>query len=120
MKLPRNRFSLLSALWFAGGIYSLLFKAAETAPPPFPHFDKVAHLALFFAQIWLLTKAFRTDNRPIPYRSLMVFAFCFAVVSECAQEWLTETRTGSLGDIFADLTGALLALFAARSADRPD
>ncbi len=77
------------------------------------------HLALFFAQIWLLTKAFRTDNRPIPYRSLMVFALCFAVVSECAQEWLTETRTGSLGDIFADLTGALLALFAARSANRP-
>ncbi|MBH2502206.1 hypothetical protein I7P99_00065 [Neisseria meningitidis] len=33
MKLPRNRFSLLSALWFAGGIYSLLFKAADTAPP---------------------------------------------------------------------------------------
>ena len=81
MNLPRNRFILLSALWFAGSIYSLLFKAAETAPPPFPHFDKVAHLALFFAQIWLLTKAFRTDNRPIPYRSLIVFALCFAVVS---------------------------------------
>lgn len=35
MKLPRNRFALLSALWFAGGIYALL-RPAETAPPPFP------------------------------------------------------------------------------------
>lgn len=120
MNLPRNRFILLSALWFAGSIYLLLFKAAETAPPPFPHFDKVAHLALFFAQIWLLTKAFRTDNRPIPYRSLMVFALCFAVVSECAQAWFTVTRTGSLGDVLADLTGAALALFTARAADRMD
>ena len=31
MNLPHNRFILLSALWFAGSIYSLLFKAAETA-----------------------------------------------------------------------------------------
>ena len=120
MNLPRNRFILLSALWFAGSIYSLLFKAAETAPPPFPHFDKVAHLALFFAQIWLLTKAFRTDNRPIPYRSLMVFALCFAVVSECAQAWFTATRTGSLGDVLADMAGTVLALFAARAACRLD
>ncbi|HFB2436316.1 TPA: VanZ family protein [Neisseria gonorrhoeae] len=112
MKLPRNRFSLLSALWFAGGIYSLLFKAADTAPPPFPHFDKAAHLALFFAQILLLAKAFKTGKLPIPYRSLIAFAFCFAVGSECAQAWFTATRTGSLGDV--------LALFAARSACRPD
>ncbi|HGP7489521.1 TPA: VanZ family protein [Neisseria gonorrhoeae] len=120
MKLPRNRFSLLSALWFAGGIYSLLFKAADTAPPPFPHFDKAAHLALFFAQILLLAKAFKTGKLPIPYRSLIAFAFCFAVGSECAQAWFTATRTGSLGDVLADLTGAALALFAARSACHPD
>lgn len=119
MNLPRNRFALLSALWFAGGIYALL-RPAETAPPPFPHFDKAAHLALFFAQIWLLTKAFKTGKLPIPYRSLMVFALCFAVVSECAQAWFTETRTGSLGDVLADLTGAALALFTARAADRMD
>lgn len=120
MKLPRNRFALLSALWFVGGIYSLLFKAADAATPPFPHFDKAAHLALFFAQIWLLTKAFRTESRPIPYRSLIAFAFCFAVVSECAQAWFTATRTGSLGDVLADMAGTALALFAARAACRLD
>lgn len=119
MKLPRNRFAMLSALWFAGGIYALL-RPAETAPPPFPHFDKAAHLALFFAQIWLLTKAFRTGKLPIPYRSLIAFAFCFAVVSECAQAWFTATRTGSLGDVLADMAGTVLALFAARVACRPD
>ena len=109
MKLPRNRFAMLSALWFAGGIYALL-RPAETAPPPFPHFDKAAHLALFFAQIWLLTKAFRTGKLPIPYRSLIAFAFCFAVVSECAQAWF----------VLADMAGTVLALFAARAACRPD
>lgn len=119
MKLPRNRFAMLSALWFAGGIYALL-KPTDTAPPPFPHFDKAAHFALFFAQIWLLTKAFRTGKLPIPYRSLIAFAFCFAVVSECAQAWFTATRTGSLGDVLADMAGTVLALFAARAACRLD
>ncbi|HEZ2349533.1 TPA: VanZ family protein [Neisseria meningitidis] len=119
MMLPRNRFSLLSALWFAGGIYALL-RPAETTPPPFPHFDKVAHLALFFAQTWLLTKAFRTESRPIPYRGLMVSALCFALFSECAQVLFTETRTGSFGDVLADMAGTVLALFAARAARRPD
>lgn len=113
--LPRNRFGLLTLLWFAAGIYALLFKAADTAPPPLPYFDKVGHFALFFAQIWLAAKAFRLANRPIPYRALLIFALVFAVVSECAQAWFTATRTGSIGDVAADLAGAIAALFAART-----
>ncbi|SUA24289.1 VanZ family protein [Neisseria gonorrhoeae] len=66
MKLPRNRFSLLSALWFAGGIYSLLFKAADTAPPPFPHFDKAAHLALFSHKSCFWPKHSKPENFPSP------------------------------------------------------
>lgn len=50
----------------------------------------------------------------------MVFALCFALFSECAQAWFTATRTGSLGDVLADMAGTVLALFAARAADRPD
>lgn len=116
--LPRNRFSLFALLWFAASIYALLFKAADTAPPPFPHFDKVGHFALFFAQIWLAAKAFRLAQRPIPYRALLFFALVFAIASECAQAWLTATRTGSIGDVAADLAGAAIALFAARAVSR--
>ncbi len=82
MKLPRNRFSLLSALWFAGGIYSLLFKAADFAPPPFPHFDKAAHIALFFAQITAFDQSIqKPENFPSPTAATMVFALCFALFS---------------------------------------
>ena len=47
MKLPANKFTLFAAAWFAAGIYALIFRESGNAPPPFPHFDKAAHFALF-------------------------------------------------------------------------
>ncbi|HFC8517636.1 TPA: VanZ family protein [Neisseria weaveri] len=114
MMLPRNRFMLMAVLWFAAGIYFLIFRESDSSnPPPFLHFDKFAHFALFFAQFWLLAKAFFSDGLTIPYGKLMITALCYAVVSETAQAWLTATREGSLLDGAADLAGAATALWTA-------
>ena len=118
MNLPRNRFILLSALWFAGSIYSLLFKAAETAPPPFPHFDKAAHCAAFFAQFWLAARAWLKDGRRPPYLPLAASALILAAATETAQAWFTAHRSGDLLDALADLTGTALALLLARQVYR--
>ncbi len=113
MKLPFNKFTLLALAWLAAGIYALLFKESGNEPPPFAHFDKVAHCALFFAQIWLLAKAWLHERRPVPYRSLLAFALVYAAASEWAQATFTLTRQGSLGDLAADMAGAGLALWLA-------
>ena len=111
MKLPKNKFTLLAALWFCGGIYALLFKEGGSAPPPFPHFDKVGHFGLFFGQMWLCAKAYLSDGSGIPFRKLFVFALICALASEAAQGLLTATRQASFGDIAADLLGAAAALW---------
>ena len=111
--LPLNKFSLLSALWLAAGIYSLIFREAEGGVPPFAHFDKVAHFALFSGQFWLLAKAYIQASRPIPYRFLFTLGLILAVTSEYAQAAFTSTRQGSVGDGIADLLGCVTALWAA-------
>lgn len=111
MKLPTNQFMALSALWFVAGIYALLFRESGQTPPPFPHFDKVAHFSLFFAQIWLLAKAFMQAKQDIPYRGLMIFALIYAISSECAQAMFTLTREGTVADGIADILGCLSALW---------
>ncbi|STZ75904.1 VanZ family protein [Bergeriella denitrificans] len=113
MPIPRNRFTLLALLWLAAGIYSLLFREAGGGVPPFPHFDKVAHFALFFAQFWLCAKAFIREKRAIPYRGLLLCALVYALLSEWAQAAFTATRQGSWGDGAADMAGAAAALWLA-------
>ncbi|WP_373741669.1 VanZ family protein [Neisseria sp.] len=113
--LPRaNRYAFLAVLWFGAAVYSLLFRESDGGVPPFPHFDKVGHFALFFAQFWLAAKAYFSDGLPVPYRLLLVSALVFAVGSECAQAWFTATREGSVADGLADMAGAAVALWAAR------
>lgn len=114
MTLPRNKFTALAAMWFAAVVYSLLLRESDGSVPPFPNFDKVAHFALFFAQFWLLAKAYAAAGRPLPYRGLMIAASVFAVASECAQALFTETREGSAADAAADVLGAAAALWFAR------
>ena len=109
--LPLNKFTLFALAWFVSGVYSLVFmESSGTTPPPFPHFDKLAHCGLFFAHFWLLAKAYIHEQRPIPYFALMILALIYAIGSEWAQATFTLTRQGSVTDGVADLVGAGLAL----------
>lgn len=114
MNLPRNKFMLLAVLWFAAGVYSLIFRESSSSAPPFPHFDKFAHFCLFLAQFWLLAKAYIVEKKTVPYRGLLLTALVYALGSEWAQAALTATRQGSFGDAAADLAGASLALWLAK------
>lgn len=113
MKPPFNKFTLLALIWFIAGIYALIFRESGGGAPPFPHFDKVAHFLLFFGQLWLIAKAYISAVRPLPYRSLLVFALLCAVASEVAQALFTQTRQGDWLDAVADLCGSATALWLA-------
>lgn len=114
MKIPHNKFTLLALIWFAAALYALLRESAGGSPPPFPHFDKLAHFLIFFAQIWLLAKVFMQEKRPIPYRGLLLFGLLFAAGSETAQALFTQTREGSWLDGLADMLGTGAALWLAQ------
>nr|UOP04107.1 VanZ family protein [Conchiformibius kuhniae] len=110
-----NKWLILSMLWWCGGVYALVWREGGGVPvPPFPHFDKVAHFALFFAQTWLLAKAWLCVRRPVPVWGLAVFALCNAVASEWAQAAFTVSRQADVWDGLADMAGAGAALYAAR------
>ena len=113
---PKNRFLIFALLWHIACWYGLLKESSGT-PPPFPHFDKFAHCALFFAQIWLLARAWLAEQRQPPYLGLALFAFVFAGSSEIAQALFTQ-RTGDSMDMLADLVGAGLALLLAQKVYR--
>lgn len=111
MMLLKNKWFWTAFIWFLLGIYTLLFREQNThAAPPFPHFDKVLHLCLFFAQTWLNAKIWMSQSRRVPYWGLGIFGLCYALSSEWAQHFFTQTRNGDFYDVVADLMGVLLAL----------
>lgn len=90
MTLPKNKWLAAALLWLIAGIYSLIFRESNShTAPPFPHFDKIAHAALF------------------------TFALCYAIASEIAQHLFTQTRQGDPLDALADMIGSSIALYLA-------
>ena len=118
MSLPRNKYTALAALWFVLLWYFLLRESGMHAAPPFPHFDKAAHCAAFFAQFWLAARAWLEDGRRPPYLPLAAAALILAAATEAAQAWFTAHRSGDLLDALADLAGSALALLLARQVYR--
>ena len=117
MTLPKNKWLAAALLWFIAGIYSLIFRESNShTAPPFPHFDKIAHAALFFAQTWLLAKAWLAERKPPPIAALFTFALCYAISSEIAQHLFTQTRQGDPLDALADMIGSSIALYLAHRA----
>ena len=71
--MPRNKWLLLALLWLLAGVYALVLRENDNGSlkAPFAHFDKFVHAALFFAQLWLLAKAWLAEKRPLPLRALL-------------------------------------------------
>lgn len=107
--MPKNKFLLLSGLWFMATIY-LLLKAPSGEPPPFTHFDKLGHFVLFFGQFWLLSKLFFTDHKPVPVLYLSILVVVWAILSEVMQGVLTQDRNADVWDAAADVLGGMLAI----------
>lgn len=113
MSLPLNKYTALAALWFVLLWYFLLRESGTHAAPPFPHFDKAAHCAAFFAQFWLAARAWLQENRRPPLLPLAAAAIALAAASETAQTLFTRSRSGDPLDALADLLGAAAALLLA-------
>ena len=97
MSLPRNKYTALAALWFVLLWYFLLRESGTHAAPSFPHFDKAAHCAAFFAQFWLAARAWLQENRRPPLLPLAAAAITLAAASEpprpCSPAAAAATRS---------------------------
>ncbi len=109
--MPLNKWSAAAALWFAAGIYALFFHRSSGSLP-FPHFDKWVHFLLFFAQMWLLCKAWLHHRRRIPVLMLVFFGGLYAMATEIIQHFLPG-RDGDVWDCVADMAGVCAALYCA-------
>lgn len=108
----KNRYVYFSLIWFIASVYALFLKpSAINIAPPFPHFDKVVHCGLFFAQTWLLGKIWLTENWQINKLYLLIPMIIWAGLSEVLQSLLTRSRHGDVWDMLADIVGILFALF---------
>ena len=109
-----NKWLFLAILWWLAGAYALIWReSSPMSAPPFPHFDKMAHFFLFFAQTWLLAKIWLSARRTLPIVPLLGFALCNAVASEWAQAVFTVSRQADVWDGVADMIGAAAALYVA-------
>lgn len=115
MIIPKNKWLIAAIAWAVASVYALIFREATGQnAPPFPHFDKLAHCLLFFAQFWLCSKIWLSAKRPIPFLWLMILASIWAACTELAQHFFTQTRQGDVWDALADMVGAGVALQIAR------
>ncbi|MFC2108101.1 VanZ family protein [Candidatus Bipolaricaulota bacterium] len=98
----RQRTWIILLAIYAAGIGYLSHQPIGAGVPPFPHFDKVLHLAEFGLFMFL---AWRATGR----RLLLgwILTLLFAVTDEWHQAFV-PTRDPSLLDFFADLVGASL------------
>lgn len=106
-----NRYIYFSLIWFIASVYALFFKPPTSVAPPFAHFDKIVHCALFFTQTWLLGKIWLTENKPLNPIYLFIPTLIWAILSEIGQALLTRNRHGDVWDTLADTIGILIALY---------
>jgi hypothetical protein len=75
--------------------------------------DKVIHFVLFLGQSLLLVRVFPAPRRPRHLALACLLAAGYGAVTEAVQA-LHPARSAELGDLVADLIGAVLGAIAAR------
>lgn len=113
---------LISYIWAIlwGGIICLLLLLPSknfSGVPVFEGIDKMVHLGIFFVQATLLyweasMKSKRRANKWLTVLKVLFTTAIFAVLTELAQMYLTNTRSADPWDVFADIVGVGMATFA--------
>jgi VanZ family protein len=91
----------------------LCFMPAEDIPKTplilIPHFDKLVHFGMYFILAVLLIRPLRFFRMPVWPVTLLISVFIGGMI-EILQFAITDTRSASWGDFFADTAGAIVGL----------
>ncbi len=118
-RLSRQPAAWFSALfcWFALLWFFSSIEGSPEIPPPFPHFDKLAHFGYFLAGGFLLTGGnFNRNPVVTSWKPMIVTAIVVMAVVGAIDEWhqcFTPGRSGAdpwdwLADLLGGASGALL------------
>lgn len=109
--IKRYKFSLLLSLII---LYLSLKNADELNKVQFlniPHFDKIAHLCMYFALMSLIFfESRRTELKINSVFLLALFPFLYGILLEILQATITSTRNGSIYDAVFNTLGIILAI----------
>ncbi|KGN39246.1 hypothetical protein N803_01785 [Knoellia subterranea KCTC 19937] len=88
--------------------FVLLYAPSSGGAPPFPHFDKLVHAAIFALPVFFAAAA------RLPFVPVVALAAAHAPLSEVIQGTLLPQRSGDPRDVIADLVGVALGVIAAQ------
>ena len=116
--MPKYLLFVAALLWTGVIAYFCLVKSSELPIVNIPNIDKCVHAFFHFVFTFVWFSFFRkqlkydTVFKPLLYS--LLFSFVFGIVIEILQELVTTTRHADILDVLANLTGAILAMFAIR------
>lgn len=104
-------------LWGIIMLFLMLRTPSADSPPLFEGFDKLAHCGSFFLLTALILFGGVAGSKGTirKYRFgivVLLITVAFAFLSEAAQFYFTRVRMAEWWDIFADIVGIGMALFA--------
>lgn len=100
--------------WTGIIIFFCLVKSSSIPVVHFQYLDKIVH-AFFhfvFTSLWFLFLKEQLNSHTVfkPLTMSLMFSIFFGIGIEILQEVCTTTRSGDLFDVFANISGAILAV----------
>ncbi len=106
-KILRSRVPAL--LWLS--LITVLFLLPGSALPKddmfIPHFDKWVHFGFFTVLLFLFRALWEPSRK---YSTLLLLAFVYGFGIEVIQHYFIANRSFDLGDVLADMTGAVAGI----------
>jgi VanZ family protein len=114
-KLKYQKLTILWAL-FILIMCSVSFGRISNSPMFFPGFDKLVHCGLFFVLVifWCNGILRQQNIGHLPYKSMgvvLALSWLYGGIIEILQMTIFTWRSAELGDLFADIVGACMAMF---------
>ncbi len=110
--------------WAAIILYLCLIRISELPAIEIPYMDKFIHAFFYFvfSLLWFyaLRFYFRNQSRTKLLRIVFLMALVFGIAIELFQTFFTIYRSGDVTDVFANMSGSLLAILVIQFLDKND
>lgn len=116
MKLIKNLsehkkiFKWLAIFWTAIVAFFCLANFNELPKVSVSNYDKLGHITFHFGIVFLWFLYYRLNENKKALLKAFSFSFFYGIAIEICQALFTKTRSGDIFDVFANITGALLAV----------
>ena len=110
------RYNQLSIIWTIIVFFFCVIPAKQIPDPEIPGFDKVVHFIMFFmlSYLWTIGLIKQHSYKSLQKKAIfiaMLSSFLFGIFTELFQYLLTESRSGELNDLLADVLGVIGSYF---------